>query len=47
MPCLDEQAPALGLGALVTNFVGAELDVCDGRVLLKGRSQCLEKGCRA
>ena len=48
MPCLDEQAAeVLGLGALVTNFVGAELDVSDGRVLLKGRSQCLEKERRA
>ena len=48
MPCLGEQASeALGLGALVANVVGAELDVSDGRVLLEGRSQGLEKGCRA
>ena len=48
MPCLGEQAPeALGLGALVTNSVEAEVDVSDGRILLKGRSQRLEKGCRA
>ena len=47
MPCLGEQAPALGLCALVTNVVVAESDVCDARVLLKGRRQCLEKECRA
>ena len=48
MACLDEQAAeALGLGALFTNSAGAEADVGDGRVLLKGRSQGLEMGCRA
>ena len=47
MPCLGEQAPALGLGTLDTNVVVAEVDVSDGRGLLEGRSQCLEKGCCA
>ena len=47
-PCLGEHAPeALGLGALVANVVGSEVDVSDSRVLLEGRSKGLEKGCRA
>ena len=47
MPCLGEQAPALGLGTLDTNVVTSKFDVSDGRVLLEGRSQRLEQGRRA
>ena len=33
----------MGLGTLVTKRTVPDVDVSDGRVLLKGRSQCLAK----